>query len=208
MFPKNETSLDLEVLEARAQADAGHPPAPMFGSREPNKPAEDEHPAPADATDRSPNQETVQSIHVAGVTYELRLVNCGKANCRRCNIDGRSAPSHGPYWYIRFTEKGKTRRVYMGRDLDTRKYRDAAGAITLEGIRRDRAQDPGNGHPTTPVGDTQAETMAIPEDPSTEPEGSRLARRRRLLAAENAHMSSPSSFWANLRDRLRHPQNA
>lgn len=41
-----------------------------------------------------------------GITYELRHVLCGKANCRKL---------HGPYWYAYWTAGGRVRTCYIGK---------------------------------------------------------------------------------------------
>lgn len=41
-----------------------------------------------------------------GITYELRHVLCGKANCRKL---------HGPYWYAYWTAGGRVRTAYIGK---------------------------------------------------------------------------------------------
>lgn len=39
----------------------------------------------------------VRTMNVEGISYQLRLVTCGKDRCRKGCASGR--PSHGPYWY-------------------------------------------------------------------------------------------------------------
>lgn len=34
-----------------------------------------------------------------GITYQLRLVNCGSERCKKGCDGGRGKPTHGPYWY-------------------------------------------------------------------------------------------------------------
>jgi hypothetical protein len=46
---------------------------------------------------------------VAGVTYRLETVRCGKPGCRSC--------PHGPYWYAYYREGSRLRSRYIGRDL-------------------------------------------------------------------------------------------
>ncbi len=46
---------------------------------------------------------------MAGVTYRLESVRCGKAGCASC--------PHGPYWYAYYREGKKLRSRYIGRDL-------------------------------------------------------------------------------------------
>lgn len=45
-------------------------------------------------------------------TYRLEWVRCGKRSCR-C-VEGKL---HGPYWYAYWTEGGKTRSQYVGKNL-------------------------------------------------------------------------------------------
>jgi hypothetical protein len=42
-------------------------------------------------------------------TYELQLIKCGKATCKRC--------PHGPYWYAFWQIHGRTRSRYIGQLL-------------------------------------------------------------------------------------------
>lgn len=41
-----------------------------------------------------------------GITYERKLVICGKKGCNKL---------HGPYWYAFWTAGGKVRSVYIGK---------------------------------------------------------------------------------------------
>jgi len=50
----------------------------------------------------------LQAMHIEGVTYQLKLVSCGKLHCRKGCASGR--PSHGPYWY-RATWNPKTKKT-------------------------------------------------------------------------------------------------
>jgi hypothetical protein len=45
-------------------------------------------------------------------TYQQELVRCGKEGCR-CT----RGELHGPYWYAYWTEGGKTRSQYVGKEL-------------------------------------------------------------------------------------------
>jgi len=81
---------------------------------------------------------TVHTLTTGGVTYELRLVCCGKTNCGRCNQDGRMRPTHGPYWYACYSSRGRTCRAYLGKHLDTNRFRDENGNLSLKLIRARR----------------------------------------------------------------------
>jgi len=43
------------------------------------------------------------------VNYQREYVRCGKKSCGSC--------PHGPYWYAYWSEKGKTRKRYVGKEL-------------------------------------------------------------------------------------------
>lgn len=53
--------------------------------------------------------QVVESRQVGNVTYQLELVRCGKASCRKC--------PHGPYWYAYFWNENtrRTKSVYVGK---------------------------------------------------------------------------------------------
>ncbi len=44
-------------------------------------------------------------------TYRQEYVRCGKERCKRC-ADGAG---HGPYWYAYWSEKGRTKKRYIGK---------------------------------------------------------------------------------------------
>jgi len=64
------------------------------------------------------------------------LTSCGKENCSKCSGEPEVAGDglkvewgHGPYWYMRFVRGRMRKWVYIGKDLDTRRYVTAAGTI-------------------------------------------------------------------------------
>lgn len=60
---------------------------------------------------------TEAPLHVEGVTYQSKMIRCGKKTCRKgCT---RGVPSHGPYWYAVYwdAKQGKTRSIYVGKEL-------------------------------------------------------------------------------------------
>lgn len=63
------------------------------------------------------------------VTYQLERVKCGKDNCKRCS----RGPGHGPYWYAYWTERNKTRTLYIGK-----KRRPAREALAARNERKQR----------------------------------------------------------------------
>lgn len=44
-----------------------------------------------------------------GVSYRQEEVRCGRSECSAC--------PHGPYWYAYWREDGRTRSMYIGRQL-------------------------------------------------------------------------------------------
>jgi hypothetical protein len=52
------------------------------------------------------NKHTNEGGHA--ITYELRPVLCGKPGCKR---------HHGPYWYAYWTQGGRVRTVYIGKEF-------------------------------------------------------------------------------------------
>lgn len=104
--------------------------------------------------------------------YEHRLVNCGKQNCGNCNPPGKtSAPSHGPYWYLCAQRRGRWRRVYLGKNLDTTRYIDKDGFVDWDALARRRARNtPGEGTTTTIPGQRDmiddGAALAEPKDPN------------------------------------------
>ena len=49
--------------------------------------------------------------HSPAIVYQQESVNCGKANCTKC----AKGEGHGPYWYAYYTERGRTKSVYIGK---------------------------------------------------------------------------------------------
>ena len=43
------------------------------------------------------------------VSYRTKSIKCGKESCNSC--------PHGPYWYAEWTEDGKRKTKYLGKDL-------------------------------------------------------------------------------------------
>lgn len=56
--------------------------------------------------------EVLRSHRTAHKTYRLERVRCGKERCK-C-AEGKL---HGPYWYAYWTEGGKTKSQYVGKEL-------------------------------------------------------------------------------------------
>jgi hypothetical protein len=57
-----------------------------------------------------PDCEVVDRKKVGQITYQLERIRCGKANCKCAK-----GSLHGPYWYGYWSEGGKTKSVYIGK---------------------------------------------------------------------------------------------
>jgi hypothetical protein len=64
------------------------------------------------ARDTARQHEVLRSHRTAHKTYRLESVRCGKESCK-C-AEGKL---HGPYWYAYWSEGGRTRSQYVGKDL-------------------------------------------------------------------------------------------
>lgn len=62
---------------------------------------------PVVETHRFPRRED-NLLRGSFVTYQRELVRCGKPRC---------AKLHGPYWYAYWTQGGRTRSLYIGKQL-------------------------------------------------------------------------------------------
>jgi hypothetical protein len=83
-------------------------------------------------------------IVVEGVHYEQRLNCCHKVACHSCFVSDRWIPSHGPYWYMCLPLGRKWIRVYLGKHLDTSRFRGPDGKIdySIALPRSRRSPDP------------------------------------------------------------------
>lgn len=57
-----------------------------------------------------PDREVVERKRVGNITYQLERVRCGKPNCKCAK-----GSLHGPYWYGYWSEGGKTKSMYVGK---------------------------------------------------------------------------------------------
>jgi hypothetical protein len=71
----------------------------------------------------SPSRIVVEERQYRGVTYRRELVKCGSDSCQKC----RSAPTHGPYWYVYGDVAGGTHR-YIGKTLPPKLTSARSGA--------------------------------------------------------------------------------
>lgn len=55
----------------------------------------------------------IEKFDGAAVVYQLEHVRCGKQSCKSCRASG----GHGPYWYAYWTTLGRTRSLYIGKEL-------------------------------------------------------------------------------------------
>lgn len=54
------------------------------------------------------------------ITLQRELRSCGPG-CNRC--------PHGPYWYAYWSQDGRTRSAYIGKEMDHAKARAAVAAV-------------------------------------------------------------------------------
>lgn len=90
-------------------------------------------------------QMIIQTLHVGLRTYELRYNRCGRRNCSVCYNRGLAysgPPGHGPYWYLITTTAGRTRRIYIGRTLDTNLYVTPQGDIDWAAYKARHRKEP------------------------------------------------------------------
>ena len=75
--------------------------------------------ADKDGRESLPNKHDTKEKKQAGrKTYRLERVRCGSKKCKCA-----SGELHGPYWYVYWTDGGRTRSQYVGKRLPTRKKR-------------------------------------------------------------------------------------
>ncbi len=63
-------------------------------------------------SEKNSNCNVVEERQRGDKTYRLEYTRCGKAGCK-C-VAGNL---HGPYWYAYWTEAGKTKSRYVGKEL-------------------------------------------------------------------------------------------
>jgi Family of unknown function (DUF6788) len=62
--------------------------------------------------EKNGSSNVVEERRRGGKTYRLEYTRCGKAECRCA-----AGNLHGPYWYAYWTEEGKTKSRYIGKEL-------------------------------------------------------------------------------------------
>jgi hypothetical protein len=67
------------------------------------------------------------------VEYVLRRTSCRNPRCTTCidKVTGLRFPAHGPYWYLvaYCAPKGKRWIIYIGKRMDTSKWRTPDGGV-------------------------------------------------------------------------------
>lgn len=59
-------------------------------------------------------------VHAIGdVEFRQELVDCGSATCRACRV----SPSHGPYWFATWVERGESQQCRIGKYLSIEELR-------------------------------------------------------------------------------------
>ncbi len=62
------------------------------------------------------------------ITYQQEYTRCGKATCQRC---GAGQQGHGPYWYGYWSESGKTKKRYIGKELPAQVDENDRAIVTM-----------------------------------------------------------------------------
>ncbi len=118
-----------------------------------------------------PGNRTTKTFKDRGVTYEQRFVDCNKKNCSRCNGSRGAVLGHGPYWYFCVTIRSKWYRIYLGKDLDTARFRLKDGTIdwtTVHHRRKQRKRQPVTEDHTPPKGRRAGLEAAADDAPPTD----------------------------------------
>jgi predicted ATPase/DNA-binding SARP family transcriptional activator/Tfp pilus assembly protein PilF len=110
------------------------------------------------------------------VTYRRQYRRCGSPRCRRC---ANGATGHGPYWYAFWSEGGRTRSRYLGKDLPPN---GAAAPLSGDGAT---ASDGRRADPQETAGPTVQEAPLARPAPSRPPSAATTipALRVRTLGA-------------------------
>jgi uncharacterized protein DUF6788 len=79
----------------------------------------------------------------AKITYRQQYRRCGKTGCSVCGPGGQG---HGPYWYAYWSEGGRMRSRYVGKDAPVEAPRVAepvgAQAVSPSGAAKSRSPPP------------------------------------------------------------------
>ncbi len=138
------------------------------------------------------------------VSYSRQYRRCGKPDCPACRP---GLPGHGPYWYARWQEGGRTRSRYIGRQAPPEAAgqtlpgsvsaapagpegaveRDESRTLSGAGVAHDRAADTGSAGvspvPGTPgTGGTLRRASTPPVSAPVPPDG-RAGKRAALVGA-------------------------
>lgn len=70
-----------------------------------------------------------QRINVDDRVYEWRYVRCGREKCWCGGKMDTGKPGHGPYWYLCGSQNGRWRKIYLGAELDTSRWKTPTGEI-------------------------------------------------------------------------------
>lgn len=121
-------------------------------------------------------------VHVDGVTYQHEMIACGKERCRRC-VGGQKG--HGPYWYAYWKDGDRTRKRYVGKQLD----------ISTPTKTTKRKPAPKKKPPTSSAPAKKKPTASTPPAPTTPPTLEAFAAAVRTAAARAAAVPGATFGW-------------
>lgn len=161
---------------------------------------------PNDTSRKKPRNPVVATIKAEGRVYVRQFVDCGKKNCSRCRTPDGRAGSHGPYWYLCATRRGKWRRVYVGKNLDTGRFMLPDGRIDWQRI--ETRQSPVLTMAQAPVIPSATKAPSEPSTPDSQANKSIKATIARVEALERSSDSSGSEVGDPGPVPLERPSNA
>ena len=95
------------------------------------------------------------------------MTTCGKPNCRKCATQNEGVKGHGPYWYMCISMNGRWVRLYLGKILDTSRYRFPNGIIDWPWVKSKKRIRPTPPEPDVDHGRAFERGAAPGENPPT-----------------------------------------
>lgn len=89
----------------------------------------------------SPSVMLVHTFQSGPATYEQKFQKCRKPECwcQHPQAPDYAGPhGHGPYWYLCFRHMKGWTRIYLGKNLDTTRFRNPDGSINFAEVQARR----------------------------------------------------------------------